>query len=415
VELDKGNMGVGLLGLGTVGQGVARLLAANREEIARKAGCGLVPVSALVRDGARQRSGLPDGLRVTSDPGGFADDPSVNLVVDAMGGVEPARRHVLRALGSGRPVVMANKQLLATCGQELFGAAAAAGVDLLFEASVCSGVPVLRALREGLAGDRVTALAGVLNGTTNYILTRMERGASFAEAIAEAQSRGIAEADPAADLEGRDAAWKLAILASTAFGVRVRPDMVETTGLDGVTRRDLEVGGSLGLRLKLLATARSDGDGGVEARVEPAFVKKEHALAQVEGEDNAVLIDANAAGKVMLSGPGAGGNSAAAAIVSDLIEAARNLRLGVRRSGCGCRGDAVKAEEKPLRSVVIDTAGAAGRLAACGIGFQHCQAVADVAVLITAPARRAELEGALGRDRGPGRAGQGRFWVWDGG
>lgn len=369
---NRQQLGVAVLGLGTVGRAVVDLLATNASTVTRRAGCELRPVAGLVRDAVRCRGELPRGMRLTTDIKEVLDDPRVHLVVETMGGLHPAREYVLQALATKRPVALANKELLSTAGRELFAAAEQAGVDLLFEASVCSGLPVLRALRGGLAGDKVIGVAGILNGTTNYVLTRMEAGAPLDRAVAEAQAAGYAEADPGNDLDGRDAAWKLAILSSIAFGRRVAPDLVTARGLDGLTACDIRAGLAMGFRLKQVAAATAVGDGVVEAWVEPAFVPRESPLARVEGVDNAVVLTAVSAGRVLLTGPGAGGSSAAAAIVADLIEAARDLLRGVRDRGCGCEGEAVAAAAGPPSRFWLRLAGEdASRLRLGGVPVER--------------------------------------------
>ncbi|MDP2871028.1 MAG: homoserine dehydrogenase [Bacillota bacterium] len=397
-------LGVGLLGFGNVGRAVLDLLIANQSIIRRRAGCGVVATAALVRDPARHLGTVPAELRLTTDVGTMLADPGIHVVVDAMGGLHPAREYVLQALASGRPAVLANKELLATAGRELFAAAAHAGVDLFFEASVCSGMPVLRALRDGLAGDRVTGLAGVLNGTTNYVLTRMESGVPLDRAIAEAQAAGYAETDPRSDLEGRDAAWKLAILSSIAFGRRVLPGLVASRGLDGLAGGDLESALGMGLRLKQVAMARLTGEGAVEAWVAPVFVPADHPLARIEGVENGLMLSAAAAGRIVLTGPGAGGPSAASAIVADLIEAARNLRQGVRSSGCVCDGEACAAgRERPARFWMrLDGPDAATGPSLDGIPVERSVAAGGQVFVITGPTEPSRLEG-LAHARGAPR------------
>lgn len=319
---------VGLLGLGTVGSAVADLLLRRPAEVSARAG---IPVH-LQRIGVahpdRPRSlPLPPGLPL-GDARAVVDASDVDVVVEVMGGLEPARTYVLAALERGKTVVTANKQLMSTRGEELLAAASRAGVDLFFEASVAGGIPVVKTIQEALAANRIWQLMGILNGTTNFILTRMaEDGVGFGEALAAAQRRGFAEADPTDDIDGHDAAAKLAILASVAFNSRVVSADVYREGISGVTPRVIGYAREMGYAVKLLAIARQ-ADGAIEARVHPALLPATHPLAGVKDELNAVLIEGDPVGQVMLEGRGAGGGPTASAVVGDVIDAARNLRTG---------------------------------------------------------------------------------------
>jgi homoserine dehydrogenase len=266
----------------------------------------------------------------TSTPGSVVTDPGVDVVIELMGGVEPARTLVLDALKAAKPVVTANKQLLALCGAELFEAASAAGVDLLYEAAVAGAIPLIRPLRESLAGERIARVMGIVNGTTNYILTRMtDEGASYADALAEAQALGYAEADPTADVEGYDAAAKAAILATIAFGVQVVADDVHREGITAVTPADIAFAGRLGYVVKLLAVSEAVG-AEVAVRVHPAMVPASHPLAAVRDAFNAVFVEGESVGELMFYGRGAGGMPTASAVLGDLIDAAHNLQVGGR-------------------------------------------------------------------------------------
>lgn len=319
---------VGILGCGNVGGALARLILDHADIIEARAGVQIEVGAIAVRDVARDREvGLPASL-FTTDAASVVEDRDIDVVVEVIGGIEPARTLVNMALAHGKPVITANKELLAAEGAELFAAAEAAGVDLLFEASVCGGIPLMRALRESLAGDRIRRVTGIVNGTTNYILTKMsEGGTSFEDALADAQALGYAEADPTADIEGYDAAAKAAIIASIAFSARVTVADVQREGVTGVTADDIRSAADLGYVVKLLATAE-DLDGQIAVRVNPAMVPVEHPLAAVRGAFNAIFIEGAAVGQVMLYGPGAGGLPTASAVLGDLIDAVKNLAAG---------------------------------------------------------------------------------------
>ncbi|HEX8769542.1 MAG TPA: homoserine dehydrogenase, partial [Acidimicrobiales bacterium] len=269
---------------------------------------------------------LPGGI-LTDDPKSVVTDPDIDVVVEVMGGIEPARTLVLTALESGKPVVTANKELLASSGAELLEAAAMAGTELLYEAAVAGAIPLIRPLRESLAGDRITRVMGIVNGTTNFVLTRMsESGQSFAEALAEAQALGYAERDPTADIEGHDAAAKAAVIASVAFGARVVADDVYCEGISGITTEDIAMAARLGYVVKLLAIIDAFAGDEVAVRVHPAMVPLEHPLAAVRESFNAVFVEGAAAGELMFYGRGAGGRPTASAVLGDLVDAALNLR-----------------------------------------------------------------------------------------
>ena len=315
---------VGVAGLGTVGGGVLRLLAANAGLIAARAGRAIEVRSVSARDRTRDRGLALEGVRWHADPVALAEDPDVDVVVELIGGAEgSARALVERAIARGRPVVSANKALLAIHGRALAEAAERAGVALAFEAAVAGGIPVIKALREGLAANRILSVAGILNGTCNYILTRMtNEGSDFAAVLADAQRLGYAEVDPSFDIDGVDAAHKLAILAALAFGRPVAFDAVHVEGIRGVSALDIGFASELGYRIKLLGIARAT-DGGVAARVHPCLVPVAAPLARVDGVFNAVVIEGDTVGRVMLEGRGAGAGPTASAVVADLIDLAR--------------------------------------------------------------------------------------------
>jgi len=327
---------VGLLGCGNVGAAVIRLLDDHGKEIALRAGCRLEVTRVAVRDADRARDVPLDASRFTTDPLEVVEDPEVDVVCELMGGVEPAIDLLLAAFDQGKPVVTANKELIATRGKELFDAADAKGLDLYFEAAVGGGIPLIRPLKESLSGERVRRLMGIVNGTTNYILTRMgEDGMSFDDALAEAQRLGYAEADPTADVEGHDAASKCAILASIAFNSRVVASDVYREGISAVRRQDIEFARRLGYVVKLLAIAELEGET-IAARVHPAMVPAQHPLASVRGSFNAVFVEGEKVGELMFYGRGAGGDPTATAVVGDLVSVARHRMHGGRGVGCTC-------------------------------------------------------------------------------
>jgi homoserine dehydrogenase len=342
---------VGLLGCGNVGAALVELIRTRSDDIAARAGLALEVARVAVRSTTKERSvTLPGGV-LTHDAAGVVTDPDIDLVVEVIGGIEPARELTLDALKAGKPVITANKELLANVGAELFAAADLAGVDLLFEAAVGGGIPVIRPLRESLAGERIDRVMGIVNGTTNYILTRMtEAGASYADALSEAQSLGYAERDPTADVEGYDAAAKAAIIASIAFGVRVVAGDVTNEGIAHITRADIDYAAKMGYVIKLLAIAEQrDGPGGGEVgvRVHPAMVPAKHPLASVRDSFNAVFVEGAAVGDLMFYGRGAGGFPTASAVLGDLIDAAVNRARGSHAS-IGVLG---KARIRPIDEV----------------------------------------------------------------
>jgi homoserine dehydrogenase len=326
---------VGILGCGHVGGALVRLIHDHADVIEARAGVPLEVARVAVADLTKDRD-LPLPSRCfTDDPDAVVGDPDIDLVVEVIGGIEPARRLIVDALMGGKPVVTANKELIATHGRELFETAEGAGVDILFEASVGGGIPLIRPLRESLAGDRIRRVMGIVNGTTNYILTNMtDAGASFADALAGAQALGFAEADPTADVEGFDAAAKAAIIASIAFGARVVASDVYREGISGITADDIASARDLGYVVKLLAIAE-DLDGEIAVRVHPAMVPEHHPLASVRDAFNAVFIEGDAVGELMLYGRGAGGMPTASAVLGDLVDAAKNLVEGRKGATIG--------------------------------------------------------------------------------
>ncbi len=322
-------VGVGILGGGVVGGALAAKLIEERDEIASKSGIDLEVIGVAVRDPGKPRV-FPERY-ATTDPDSLIADDRVDLVVELMGGLEPARRLVLAALDAGKPVVTGNKELVAADGPELFDAAARSGVSLLFEAAVGGGIPLIRPLSESLAGERITRVLGIVNGTTNYILSAMTaEGRDFEDVLAEAQRLGYAEQpDPSADTEGHDAASKAAIVAGLAFGVWVGRDRVHTEGITGISAEDVAAATRLGYVIKLLAVAEA-GPEGCGVRVHPALVPTSHPLANVNGANNAVFVEGPAIGQLLFMGPGAGGDPTATAVLGDMIDASRELLAGTQ-------------------------------------------------------------------------------------
>ncbi|MGH9023078.1 MAG: homoserine dehydrogenase [Acidimicrobiia bacterium] len=328
--MGNGVVRIGVLGCGHVGSALLQLLASAEGRLESRIGARLEVTRVAVRSLTRERNVPVPAELFTHDAEEVVSDPEVDVVVELIGGIEPARELVLAALKGGKPVVTANKELLANFGKELADAAEASGVDLLFEAAVGGGIPLIRALRESLAGERIHRVMGIVNGTTNFVLTRMaESASSFADALAEAQSLGYAERDPTADIEGYDAAAKAAILASIAFGARVVAGDVYREGISGISASDIASARELGYVVKLLAIAEETG-GEVAVRVHPAMVPVSHPLASVRDSFNAVFIEGEAVGDLMLYGRGAGGMPTASAVLGDLVDAARNLVAGSR-------------------------------------------------------------------------------------
>ena len=309
---------VALLGYGTVGSAVARLLAESEDDIERATGHRLRLVRALVRDADKERQyAVPEGV-LTTEFADIRDDASIAIVAEVMGGMEPTGEHVLELLRSGKAVVTANKQLVARRGAELFAAASAAGVQLRFEASVCAAIPVIKILREALVITNVHRVLGIVNGTTNYILTQMEAGATYAGALQDAQQKGYAEADPTEDVSGGDAAAKMAILATVAFGSRVTIDDVDYHGIEEITTDHIAAARATDTVVRLVGAATLI-DGRVDVRVRPSLVDRHHPLAAIEGAFNAVMLQGDAIREVTLSGPGAGGIETASAVIADMV------------------------------------------------------------------------------------------------
>jgi homoserine dehydrogenase len=361
---------IGLLGCGTVGSAVVRLLQDNAEDIHRRTGVALRVAAVAIADTSKPRHVRLDPGVLTGDARAVVADERVDVVAEVIGGIEPARTLLLEAIRRGKSVVTANKQLMARHGAELFAQASQAGVDLRLEASVGGGLPVIQPLRESLAANRFHEIVGILNGTTNYILTKMaEERWEFGRALQEAQRLGFAEADPAADVGGDDAAAKLAILSTIAFGTAVHVDNVYREGIQRISTQDIQFAEELGFTIKLLAITREDG-GRIEARVHPALLPRAHPLAAIRNELNAVFVRGDAVGEVMFVGRGAGGAPTASAVVADLIDVARNRRAGTHgRIGMSAlRRDALRPMEETaspfyLLMQVTDRPGVFARIA----------------------------------------------------
>ena len=324
---------LGVLGCGNVGSALCQLVAAERDDIESRTGIRLVVARVAVRSLSKERGVELPAEVFTTDAASIVSDPSIDLVVEVLGGIEPARELITEALKAGKPVVTANKELLANVGADLFAVAETAGVDLLFEAAVAGGIPLIRPLRESLVGERVHRVIGIVNGTTNYILSQMAaNGTSYHDALADAQSLGYAERDPTADVEGFDAAAKAAIIASIAFGVRVVAGDVYHEGISNVTETDIAFATRLGYTIKLLAICERFDDGSIAVRVHPAMVVSSHPLASVRDSFNAVFVEGDAVGDLMFYGRGAGGRPTASAVLGDVIDAALNRAKGTAAS-----------------------------------------------------------------------------------
>ncbi len=334
-------VGIGLLGCGTVGTGVVKLLARNRELISRRSGCPIEIVRVLERDESKCLEAGLNKEKIAGSLDEIINDPNIDIVVELIGGEEPAFSFIMEAMQQGKHIVTANKDLIAVRGKELFDAATANNVDFYFEGSVGGGIPVIYPLKQSLAGNNIRAVIGILNGTTNYILTKMSReGLDFDEVLTKAQELGYAEADPTSDIEGLDAARKIAILSSIAFNSRITFNDVYVEGITGITAADIEYARELGYVIKLLAIAREESEGRVLVKVHPAFISQNHPLAAVNDVFNAVFIEGDAVGDIMLYGRGAGQMPTASAVVGDIIEISRNMNQNITtRIGCTCYDD----------------------------------------------------------------------------
>jgi homoserine dehydrogenase len=353
-------IGVGLLGLGTVGTGVAAILASPQGRHPLVASLQLRRVA--VRDLQRPRGVALDPQRLTTNPEAVVDDPAVEIVVEVMGGLEPARSLILRAIAAGKPVVTANKAVIARHGEEIAAAATERGVYVLIEAAVGGGIPIIEPLKQSLGGNRLQRVSGIINGTTNYILSRMaDEGAAYADVLADAQRLGYAEADPAADVQGGDAADKIAILAGLAYGGTVPRARIPTEGIDRLDSRDVAYAAQLGFVVKLLAVAERFRDSEPEAdplpldvRVHPTLLPRQHPLAGVHGVNNAILVEGDPVGRVMFYGPGAGAGPTASAVVADILNIAGIRQVGGGQPGAGL--DPLLAASSWRRCTLVDGA-----------------------------------------------------------
>ncbi len=322
---------IGLIGFGTVGTGVVKVLQENRQVLKDRVGVDIELKAIADLDIKRDRGVSTEGIRLTTDAWEIIRDPEISIVVELIGGYEPAKTFILGAIEEGKGVVTANKALLSTSGRDIFERAREKGVDIAFEASVGGGIPVIKAIKEGLVANRIRNVYGIINGTANYILSSMaNEGCEYEKALKEAQEAGYAEADPTFDVEGIDTAHKLAILATIAFGYPVTADDIYTEGITKITSLDIEFAREFGYKIKLLAIAKEE-EGTVEVRVHPTMIPINHPLAGVDGVFNAIFLEGDAVGPVMLFGKGAGMMPTASAVVSDIVDLVRNMKCGIRR------------------------------------------------------------------------------------
>jgi homoserine dehydrogenase len=361
------NIYIGMLGCGVVGSQVAALLEKNNAELSTRAGAKLVLKKIAVRDIKSTREGINSAL-LTTDAQSVINDPEIDIIIEVMGGIDPARELILSAINNRKSVVTANKALLATHGADLFTAADNKGVDLYYEAAVAGAIPIIRPMRESLVGDQITRVMGIVNGTTNYILTKMdEEGRAFTDVLKEAQSLGYAEADPTADVEGMDAASKAAIIAGLAFHSRVSVDDVYREGISSITADDVAVAKTMNHVIKLLAIAELTSDDRISVRVHPTLIARSHPLAAVRDAFNAVFVEAKSAGQLMFYGRGAGGAPTASAILGDVVAVARHRisdSVGPRESDYADRAIAPIGDTKTQFLIRLNVADKPGVLAA---------------------------------------------------
>ena len=361
------NIYIGMLGCGVVGSQVAALLEKNNAELSTRAGAKLVLKKIAVRDIKSAREGINAAL-LTTDAQSVINDSEIDIIIEVMGGIDPARELILSAIKNGKSVITANKALLATHGADLFTAADNKGVDLYYEAAVAGAIPIIRPMRESLVGDQITRVMGIVNGTTNYILTKMdEEGRAFADVLKEAQSLGYAEADPTADVEGIDAASKAAIIAGLAFHSRVSVDDVYREGISSITADDVAVAKTMNHVIKLLAIAELTSDDRISVRVHPTLIPRSHPLAAVRNAFNAVFVEAKSAGQLMFYGAGAGGAPTASAILGDVVAVARHRisdSVGPRESDYADRAIAPIGDTKTQFLIRLNVADKPGVLAA---------------------------------------------------
>ncbi|KOP80033.1 homoserine dehydrogenase [Cytobacillus solani] len=320
---------IGLLGLGTVGSGVVKIIENHQDKLIHQVGCPVKVKKILVKDLNKERAVQVEQARLTTNPDEVLNDPEIDVIIEVMGGIDETKKYLKQALLNRKNIVTANKDLMALHGAELLTIASENGCDLFYEASVAGGIPILRSLVDGLASDRITKMMGIVNGTTNFILTKMAKfGSAYEEVLKEAQELGYAEADPTADVEGLDAARKMAILSTLGFSMKIDLDDVKVKGITGITENDLEYAKQLGYTMKLIGIAHREGEK-VEISVQPTLLVESHPLASVQDEFNAVYVYGEAVGETMFYGPGAGSLPTATAVVSDLVGVMKNMRLGV--------------------------------------------------------------------------------------
>ncbi|MED1946196.1 MULTISPECIES: homoserine dehydrogenase [Brevibacillus] len=362
--MEKQSIKLGLMGFGTVGTGVVRIIQAHQEDLQKQTGLSIEVSRILVQDAEKSRNiSSMEGV-LTTDPASLLDDPEIEVIVEVIGGIHPAKEYILGALERGKHVVTANKDLMALHGAEILEKAQEKGCDVFYEASVAGGIPILRALVEGFSSDRIAKMMGIVNGTTNYIMTKMsQEGAEYSEVLKEAKALGYAEQDPTSDVEGFDAARKMAILATLGFRVPMKLEDVDVKGISSVSKEDIAYGKQLGYEIKLLGLARRDEEA-IEVSVQPTLVPKSHPLASVNGVFNAVYVHGEAVGETMFYGPGAGELPTATAVVSDLVTVVKNRKLGVNGRGMVApykekvlKEDSEKFSKYFLRIVVADKRG----------------------------------------------------------
>jgi len=362
--MEKQTIKLGLMGFGTVGTGVVRIIQAHQDDLQKQTGLGIEITKILVQDAEKSRNISSMEGKLTTNPAEILDDPEIEVVVEVIGGIHPAKEFILGALEHGKHIVTANKDLMALYGAEILKKAQEKGCDVFYEASVAGGIPILRALVEGFSSDRITKMMGIVNGTTNYILSKMsQEGAEYADVLKEAQALGYAEANPTSDVEGFDAARKMAILATLGFRVPMKLEDVDVKGISSVSKEDIAYGKQLGYEVKLLGLARRDGEA-IEVSVQPTMIPKSHPLASVNGVFNAVYVHGEAVGETMFYGPGAGELPTATAVVSDLVTVVKNRKLGVNGRGMVApykekvlKDDSQKLSKYFLRIVVADKRG----------------------------------------------------------
>lgn len=404
---------VGVLGFGTVGSGVIRILEEHREKISQVTGYAITVKKVLVRDMEKARRYETNGFTLTTDPSSVLEDPEIAVVVEVMGSITTAREYILRALKAGKHVVTANKDLIALHGDELVAVAQENKCDLFYEASVAGGIPILRTIVNSLAADRIKKVMGIVNGTTNFMLTKMTQDKkSYEEALSEAQELGFAEADPTSDVDGIDAARKMVILTRLSFGMNVQLEDVETVGIRTIAKEDIEVAYQLGYKIKLVGTAAETG-GSVNVSVGPVLLPRAHPLSGVNYENNAVFVTGAATGETMFYGPGAGELPTATSVVSDIITVAKNSKLGTNGNAFNSYRHETKYTSKEkifskhyVRLNMVDKTGTFLKLtqifAEAGVGFDkilqepHDDYTANV-VIITHSTSEAQLEQAIKR------------------